>query len=1135
MDPDSSINDRQSMQTNTSASRARDEGLPPLLIPDHQLLRRIGRGSYGEVWLARNTMGTYRAVKVVYRKSFVDQRPFEREVAGIRKFEPISRSHDGFVDVLHVGINEEYGYFYYVMELGDDWKSGQSIDPENYTPKTLSQNLGPRAKLSAQECLQLGLALSQALAELHKDGLVHRDVKPSNIIFVNGVPKLADIGLVVGVNEAHSYVGTEGFIPPEGPGTAQADVYSLGKVLYEASTGKDRQDFPELPTWVDQFEDRERFLELNEVILIACKNDLNQRYASAWDMHADLLVLVNGKSVKRLKTLERRLSNLKRVAGISALILAVLAAIFYEVYREWRGALESRQRQVGANVAYGTRAVDAGDLLGALPYFAQALTLERQDRNPATLHRLRFGCVLDQCPKLVQLWCAPKDVAMAGFSPDGQQLLTVEWLGKAQILDVNTGKAISPPFGQSYGLYRGAYSPDGTFVVTASGDKTACVWRVRDGAKVLTVGHPQQVSSASFSPDGLRIITGCEDHIARVWNAQTGEVQLTLHEHTDVVLFAAFSRDGRWIVTTSQDNTARIVNATNGQRVGLPLKHPTWVGYAAFSPDGRKLVTACFDHKARVWETETGRQILPDMTHRDGVNSAEFSPDGRLIVTAGLDHVVRIWLAENHQPLNLNPILRHSDRVLHAVFSPDGYRIATACADGTVRVWDLAGSAVAPLAARNAFSQDRSRFLTVTNQDVQVRDTLSGQAVSPLMRPGFFEEAELNPNGTFISIRSKPLEGANERREEVWKTETGTPMGPPMLLPNSLTNTCLSRDGTRLLAFGGNVAQTWDAPSGVPLSKGVLHDETILSGVFNPAGNKVATWSGAVVKVWDPVTGREFFGPLKHAFPVKWVEFSPDGSRFVTCGADEGFTKCQAQIWNAATGQPVGPPLKHDDGVLCASFSPDGSRVVTASEDFTAIVWDAVSGRQLTPALKHDNQVWTAAFSPDAKWIVTASFDKTARVWSAETGDPLTPPLRHVATLANAKFLADGRWIVTSDGKGNFWKWNLPLDERPVDDLRKLGRLLSGTTVRPPGEVNSPQSESLEVLWRQLQTRCPSGFATSSQEVAGWHEFEAEESELEQQWFAAAFHLQRLLSMRPGDQSLTERLTRAKAFLRSGN
>ena len=416
-----SINDQQGSQTSPSASRAEHEGLPPLLIPDHQLLRCIGRGSYGEVWLARNTMGTYRAVKVVYRNSFVDQRPFEREVSGIRKFEPISRSHEGFVDVLHMGINEEHGYFYYVMELGDDWKSGQSIDPENYTPKTLSQNLRSRGKLSAQECLQLGLALSQALSELHKHGLVHRDVKPSNIIFVNGVPKLADIGLVVGVNEAHSYVGTEGFIPPEGPGTAQADVYSLGKALYEASTGKDRQDFPELPTLVDQFEDRERFLELNQVILIACSNDLGRRYASAWDMHADLLVLANGKSVKRLKTLERRLSNLKRGAGIGALILGVLAAVFYEVYREWRGSFESRQRQVGANVAYGTRAMESGDLLGALPYFAEALALEQDNPNRTTLHRLRFGCVLGQCPKLVQLWSASKKAEVAGWSPDSRQ------------------------------------------------------------------------------------------------------------------------------------------------------------------------------------------------------------------------------------------------------------------------------------------------------------------------------------------------------------------------------------------------------------------------------------------------------------------------------------------------------------------------------------------------------------------------------------------------------------------------------------------------------------------------------------------------------------------------------------------
>jgi serine/threonine protein kinase len=88
-------------------------------VPDHELLRFIGRGSYGEVWLARTALGTCRAVKVVYRSDFEDARPFEREYTGIRKFEPVSRSHAGLVDVLQVGRNGEEGDFYYVMELAD--------------------------------------------------------------------------------------------------------------------------------------------------------------------------------------------------------------------------------------------------------------------------------------------------------------------------------------------------------------------------------------------------------------------------------------------------------------------------------------------------------------------------------------------------------------------------------------------------------------------------------------------------------------------------------------------------------------------------------------------------------------------------------------------------------------------------------------------------------------------------------------------------------------------------------------------------------------------------------------------------------------------------------------------------------
>src|SRR3989441_9404742 len=260
-------------------------------VPDHELIQCIGRGSYGEVWLARNLMGTYRAVKVVYRKNFGHQRPYDRELAGIKKFEPISRSHESFVNILHVGQNVKGGYFYYIMELGDDLTTGQNINPRFYVPKTLAKEVALRGRLPLSECVQLGLWLSAALDSLHSHALVHRDVKPSNIIFVNGVPKLADIGLVADINEARSYVGTEGFIPPEGPGSAQADIYGLGKVLYEISTGKDRHDFPEPPTLLADLRDRQELLELDEIIQRACASDPRQRYQSAAAMHEDLLLL----------------------------------------------------------------------------------------------------------------------------------------------------------------------------------------------------------------------------------------------------------------------------------------------------------------------------------------------------------------------------------------------------------------------------------------------------------------------------------------------------------------------------------------------------------------------------------------------------------------------------------------------------------------------------------------------------------------------------------------------------------------------------------------------------------------------------------------------------------------------------
>ena len=127
--------------------------MEPPRVPDHELLRRIGRGSYGEVWLARSALGTPRAVKAVYRAAFDSARPYEREFGGIQRFEPVSRSHDGLVDILQVGRNDEVGCFYYVMELADPVEP--PLDPGSYQPRTLAAELKRSGRIPVAEGLPI--------------------------------------------------------------------------------------------------------------------------------------------------------------------------------------------------------------------------------------------------------------------------------------------------------------------------------------------------------------------------------------------------------------------------------------------------------------------------------------------------------------------------------------------------------------------------------------------------------------------------------------------------------------------------------------------------------------------------------------------------------------------------------------------------------------------------------------------------------------------------------------------------------------------------------------------------------------------------------------------------------------------
>ena len=286
-------------------------------IPDYELVIEIERGSYGQVWLARSVLGAWRAVKIVQRNLFDDARPYNREFNGIRFYEAVSRGHQGLIDVLHVGRNDQKGYFYYVMELADDQVVGQATNSVDYSPRTLQSELNLRESIAADECAFIGAQLADALRYLHEQGLVHRDIKPSNIVYVNGMPKLADIGLVAGAGFASANIGTLGFQAGEETGDWRGDLYALGKVLYEASTGMDRNAFPDLPQSMKEYVPDEAFKKLNRIILKACSLDEKEGYTGA-DQLTEELELINAPSMFSgpFSWREKRL-----VAAVFALVL----------------------------------------------------------------------------------------------------------------------------------------------------------------------------------------------------------------------------------------------------------------------------------------------------------------------------------------------------------------------------------------------------------------------------------------------------------------------------------------------------------------------------------------------------------------------------------------------------------------------------------------------------------------------------------------------------------------------------------------------------------------------------------------------------------------------------------------------
>ena len=633
-------------------------------LGNYRLIRLLGRGGFAEVYLGEHLrLKTQAAIKVLHTSVEDDDvEGFLREAQTVAHLK-----HPHIVRVFDFDVENHTPFL--VMD---------------YLPNGNVRRSHPKGTpLPLPTIISYVKQAASALHYAHDEKLIHRDVKPENMLVDrDNTLVLSDFGIALMAQSSRyqrtqEVAGTAAYMAPEqfqGKPHRASDQYSLGVVVYEWLCGDRpfRGTFTELYSqhmFVPPPSLREKMPMLSpdveQVVLTALEKDPRQRFAS-------------------VRAFATALEQASQSAQLHSSILSQAPTT----------PDQPRQPALKASpmipLPQQTIALPTSEIV-QIP-----LAPPDQSRQPTSISSMQSR------PEPAHKGISRRTVvvSLAGLAVVGMAGGGLLWLTHSQKPVVPTWSIlptptpILPPLGTTLYTYRGhfdtlwsvAWSLDSKRIASGSQDRTVQVWDATTGRDVYIYrGHSDAVHAVAWSPNGNRIASGSQDRTVQVWNAITGELVYIYGSHSDAVWSVAWSPNGTRIASASMDGTVQVWDATTGRNVYTYRGHSNYVNSVAWSPNGMRIASASGDGTVQVWDAATGRNVYTYRGHSSAVWSVAWSPDGNYVASGGTDTTVQVWDATtgNH----IRTYRGHSQYVHTVAWSPDSQHIASGSDDRTAQVW----------------------------------------------------------------------------------------------------------------------------------------------------------------------------------------------------------------------------------------------------------------------------------------------------------------------------------------------------------------------------------------------------------------------------------------------------------------